>query len=261
MMGAAVTAPSHDQSPAAARDDARQAQGRSEDAAWHALVLKTFQGDEDGQAARLWATQLAALVPPLTPGIGVHVDGKGAMVLFGRYENWEDPQSAKDMETLHGLRVNGKRIFGPIIRTVVYPPRDPADLHPHELLALRHSQPATRILYTLEIGVWGDFDSGELPDQVRRQQAESQVASLRQSGIPAYFHHDPVSRLSTVTVGVFDESAVDPASSLLSPEAERWQKQFPFRLTNGEELRLPIPGRPDLGVVPQRSRLVLVPEF
>jgi hypothetical protein len=228
---------------------------------WHGLALQTFPGDLDGQAAADWSRQLAAVVPPLAPKLRTHVGGKGSMVLYGRYSDWDDPQAGTDMEFLRGIRVNNKRIFGPIVRTEVHPRRNLDTLHPHELLTVRTQFPDGRTKYTLEIEIWGDFDSGMLSEADRRRQVESKVAALRAQGIPAYFHHDPISDLSTITVGIFDEQALDPASGLVSSEVEQWQRRFPTRMTNGEELRLPVQGQPSLGVVPQRTRLVLVPDF
>lgn len=228
---------------------------------YHALVLQTFQGDLDGQAASVWRTQLGLLVPPLEPHLGVHTDRKGAIVIYGHYDGWDDPAVAEDLASLRNLRVNDKRIFGPIIRTTIQPQRKPENIHPHELLSLRLRYPKARTIYTLEIEIWGDFDSGMLSAAARRSHAETRVAELRAAGTPAFFHHDPISQLSTVTVGAFDEMALDAASGLPSTEVERWQRKFPHRLTNGEQLSLPIQGRSDLGAVPQRSRLVLVPEL
>ena len=227
---------------------------------FHTLVLRTFQGD-DGTAARQWHKQLGTLVPPLQPKLAVHVDHKGSFVVFGVYEGWEDPQAALDMKTLRDIRVNDKKIFRAIVRTDVRARRTKEQIHPQELLALRVRYPDARTIYTLEIGVWGDFDSGQLTPEARRRRAESHVAALRSEGVPAFFHHDPTTELSTITVGAFGEDALDPSSGLMSVDVERWQQQFPNRLTNGEELRLPIQGQPQLAAVPQRSRLVLVPEW
>ena len=227
---------------------------------FHTLVLRTFQ-DDDGTAARQWRKQLGTLVPPLQPKLAVHVNRKGSVVVFGIYEGWDDPQATLDMKTLRDLRVNDKKIFTAIMRTDVRPRRTKEQIHPHELLALRVRYPDVRTIYTLEVGVWGDFDSGQLTLEARRGQTESRVAALRSEGVPAFFHHDPATELSTVTVGAFGEDALDPSSGLMSFEVERWQQRFPNRLTNGEELRLPIQGQPQLEAVPQRSRLVLVPEW
>jgi hypothetical protein len=227
----------------------------------HAIVLRTFQDDTSGATAHTWSAQLGTLVPPLKPDLRVHIDSKGSVVVFGNYDGWDDPQAAEDMGTLKDLRVNGKKIFGAIIRTTITPARDPDHLHPHELLTLRKRYPKARTIYTLEIEIWGDFESGELPRDIRLRRAEERVKELRAAGITAYFHHDPISELSTITVGAFDETAIDSSSGIPSREVEMLQKQFPNRLTNGEQLALPIKGRSDLGAVPQRSRLVLVPEL
>jgi len=202
---------------------------------------------------------LVQVVPPLRDKTTVHVDDKGSMVVFGQYEGWDDPLAAADMRTLQNLRVNEKRIFGAIVRTDVRPRRADAELHPHELVALRRRHPDVRTIYTLEIEVWGSFDSGAMTPPERRRLAEQRVATLREEGVPAFFHHDPVKDLSTVTVGAFGDDALDPSSGLVSLDVEQWQHRFPNRLINGEELRLPVQGQPELGTVTQRSRLVLVP--
>jgi len=230
------------------------------DGPWHAIVLKTFPGDMDARAASLWMQRLAILVPPLGPHMGIYRNRKGSQVLHGRYDGWDDPQAELDLEALSGLRINDKRVLGPLIKTCVVPPRDPASLHPHELISIWQRFPDARRLYTLEIGVWGDFASGQFPAKVRRQRAQSQVAALRAQGVNAWFHHDPIAGLSMVTIGIFPESAVDSGSGMVSQEIEMLQRAFPDHLTNGEPLSLPLPGRPDLGAVPQRSRLVVVPE-
>ncbi|MDP7030082.1 MAG: hypothetical protein QF733_07675 [Phycisphaerales bacterium] len=226
---------------------------------FHTLVLQTFPGDR-GETARQWHAQLTQIVPPLQEHTAVHVDGKGSMVVFGHYEGWDDPQAAIDMRTLQNLRVNDKRIFGAIMRTDVRPRRADSALHPHELVALRRRHPDVRTIYTLEIEVWGGFKSGEMTSADRRGHAERRVAELREGGVPAFFHHDPVTDLSTVTVGAFGEDALDPSSGLMSLDVEQWQHRFPNRLINGEELRMPVQGQPELGTVTQRSRLVLVPD-
>ncbi len=226
--------------------------------AFHTLVLQTFPGDS-GDGARRWHAQLTRVIPPLADRTAVHVDDKGSLVVFGQYEGWDDPQAAADMRTLQNLRVNDKRIFGAIMRTDVRPRRPDSALHPHELTALRRRHPNVRTIYTLEIEVWGSFESGSMTPAARRQLAEQRVASLRAEGVPAFFHHDPVNDLSTVTVGAFDEKAIDPSSGLVSLDVQEWQTRFPNRLVNGADLRLPVQGQPELGAVTQRSRLVLVP--
>jgi hypothetical protein len=228
---------------------------------FHTIVLQTFAGDTSGFAAETWRSQLSTLVPPLEPDLRVHTNSKGSVVVFGAYEGWDDPQAAEDMASLKDIRVDRKKIFGAIIRTTIEPERDPTTIRPNELLSLRRQYPRARIIYTLEIEIWGDFDSGVLPDDVRRARAEERVQELRAAGTTAYFHHDLSSRLSTITVGAFDESAIDSSSGLPSRAVEMLQKKFPNRLINGEQLAIPIKGRSDMGAVPQRSRLVLVPEL
>ena len=75
-------------------------------------------------------------------------------------------------------------------------------------------------------------------------------------------HHDDDLRLSMVTVGLFDHTAVDAESGLFAPEVDALLRKFPAHLVNGEPLReLLDRRRPGLGTRVQAPRLVLVPRF
>ena len=76
----------------------------------------------------------------------------------------------------------------------------------------------------------------------------------------AFVYHDDTQRLSMVTVGLFDHTAVDPQSGIHSPDVSAVLDEFPIHLVNGEPLKVPIdPRRPKLGSAPQSPKLVLVP--
>lgn len=225
----------------------------------HAIVLATFPGD-DGTQARAWHRQLNTLLPATAGHVHIHVDDRGAVVLYGRYSNWEDPDARRDLESLNAIRINNARVFGPLMLTHIEPPRDPSTIGRWELASARLAHPDVRGLYTLEVAIWGDFESGELPPHERRQRAEEQVEALRTQGHEAYYHHDERRDLSTVTVGLFDDRAVDPRSGIASPRLERLRTTFPTRMVNGESFNVPVTrGSAQGGTRPQPSRLVEVP--
>ena len=130
------------------------------------------------------------------------------------------------------------------------------------MLSLRLKYPEARTLYTVEVAVWGDFESGDLSSERRRQISEDYARSLRTAGHQAWFHHDEIKQMSTVTIGVFDHRAVDAESGIRSPGVERVVDTFPMRLVNGQPLMIPVI-RGDLGsgTRPQKPMLVEVPHL
>ncbi len=95
-----------------------------------------------------------------------------------------------------------------------------------------------------------------------REHAESYTRKLRAQGFEAYFHHDDDRRLSMITVGLFDQTAIDAQSGLLSPPVEHLMRRFPQHLVNGEPLSEPVDRlRPRRGTRIQKPLLVLVPRL
>jgi hypothetical protein len=182
------------------------------------------------------------------------------MALYGRYAGWDDPTASEDATTLSEIRVNGTRIFGPIIRADIKHARAADDYSDLELISVWTRYPNARDLYALEVELWGDFDSGELPASRRRDRAIQRTGELRRQGIQAYCHHDERRALSTITVGIFSDTAINPQSGIPDPDLARLQQTFPLRLVNGEELHMPVqPGGSAQNVQPIRSRLIKVP--
>ena len=121
-----------------------------------------------------------------------------------------------------------------------------------ELLSARRTYPNARVLYTVEVAVWGDFGGGLLADNERRRLAQEYAQSLRRAGHKAWFHHNERKKMSTVTVGIFDHSAIDSDSGIHSDAVERVMSQFSARLVNGELLMEPL--IPRIQVLEQESR-------
>ncbi len=224
------------------------------------IVLATFTSTAHADQAVEYRQKLGILLPSLDPGLRTHPDSRGSLVVFGSYTDWTDPDARADVQRLRNLTVNNRQIFPQAMIAELKVPRDPGTVPDNELVSLRIKYPDIRTLYTLEIAVWGDFESGEYPPSRRRSAAEGYARALRQQGMPAFFHHDDARQMSMVTVGVFDYSAMDASTGIKSPEVERFVRQFPRRLVNGEPLiDLYDPQDPAKGGRPQPPRLVEVP--
>jgi hypothetical protein len=134
------------------------------------------------------------------------------------------------------------------------------NLHPHDLWTVRRAYPNVVPIYSLDVAIWGDFDSGELPISTRRNLAEQYAATLRSRGFESFFYHDDEQNLSSVTVGLFGHNAVDAETGFYSWEVDSLLEQFPERLVNGEQfMEFRNPYDPALGMKPQQPRLVEVP--
>ena len=129
-------------------------------------------------------------------------------------------------------------------------------------MSVRQLHPNVNPLYTLQVAVWGDFESGKLTLEQIHQKAEAYTTELRVKSFEAYFHHDDDQRLSVVTIGVFDRRAIDPQTGFFSPEVEALIHRFPAHLVNGEPL-MEIKNRrdPRRSRQPQTPRLVEVPKL
>ncbi|MCP3904146.1 MAG: hypothetical protein GY715_10985 [Planctomycetes bacterium] len=224
------------------------------------IVLRTFSGDDHAASA----ANMVHSVPRLDPRLGQahpHTTSRGSMVVFGVYDTAESPAAQRDLEWIKGIKIRERQVFPTAILSRINPGPGRRRYEPHELLSVRRMYPNVNPLYSLQVGVWGDFDSGMLLSRIQ-ERAEAQVLELRSKGYEAFVHHDRDKRLSMVTVGLFDKSAVDAQSGIYSPEVERLFREFPAHLVNGEKLEEPINARaPQLGTRTQSPRLVLVPSL
>lgn len=224
------------------------------------IVLATFGGTSHREEAEQYRQRAAVLLPDMADSIRTHPSAGGSLVVCGRYTGWKDAGAKQDIKTLQELTINGVQVFPQAILTELSTPRDPNSIDEAELVSLRFRYPDIRVLYTLEIAIWGDFESGQWPESTRRAAAERHARSLRQRGVPAFYHHDPAREMSMVTVGVFDHRAIDGQTGLRSPQVERFLMDFPERMVNGEQvIDLYDPSDPSKGGRPQEPRIVEVP--
>lgn len=225
------------------------------------VVLATFAEEGHAEAAANMIQQLRTLAPELaTPR--VHRTSRGSLVVYGEYESPRSPAAQRDLQQIKQITSRGRRVFPRAMLSRINLRSAQERFHPLELLSVRKHYPNVDPLYTLEVAVWGDFESGQLTLAEIHRQAEAYVARLRAGGLEAYFHHDDDKQLSSVTVGVFDRTAINPQSGLYSPEVNELMRRFPARLVNGEPLNELIDRRrPSRGTRVQRPMLMHVPNL
>lgn len=239
--------------------DARKAPApRAASGRW-SVLLATFSGEGHAARAAEFRDEVARRYP-VFGGAFVEPRRGGSIVVVGRYASADDPAAQEALSLAKGIAAGGSRPFAAAMLVRRTTAADAAPPKPHDLRSLRARSPGRTELYTLQIGIWSTFGTKEIsPAEVMRR-AELEVAKLRAQGYEAWFHHDPDSEMSTITVGSFGSDAYDPRSTLYAPEVERLMRAFPKHLVNGEEVLVPADLRRGSGSLrPQGPRLVEVP--
>jgi hypothetical protein len=226
-----------------------------------AIVIATFTGQQHAQLAATTLTQLASMYPWLGQNIRMQPRSRGTVLAYGDYKGYEDAEAQKDLAMLRGVMdQNGLQLFPQIMLVKFKGSTVQKNLHPHDLWTVRREYPTLVPIYTLEVAVWGDFESGQFPVAKRRAVAERYASELRGKGFEAFFYHNDDAALSSVTVGLFGFNALDAETGFYSPEVEAMMSKFPKRLVNGQEvLQYFNPAKPELGASPQRPILAEVP--
>ena len=225
------------------------------------IVLATFPSETGAMdAANRMVSQLRTLAPDLTD-VWVHATGGGAMVVSGHYDSAESPDAQADLRRVKSTLIREQPAFARAMLTRIKLRPVTAGINPYALLSVRLRYPNRDPLYTLEVGIWSDFESGELSLDEIHDKAEAQTRQLRSQGFEAYFYHDNDKRLSSVTVGVFDHKAIDPRTGLFTAALQQLMDNFPAHLVNGEPLLEPIDGRDARrGTRVQKPMAVLIPK-
>ena len=153
----------------------------------YAITVATFTGAHHNEAAREAASAFVLLRPDVGKMLVVRPRRRGSVLTFGSYSGYSDPSAQEDLKILRSIRLaNGRPAFGQMILTRFRSPRAMQSLHPYDLWTVRRDYPTIVPIYTLDVAIWGDFDSGQLPKAKRRSLAEKYAASLRtKSGGPA----------------------------------------------------------------------------
>lgn len=198
------------------------------------VVLAAFRGESGEQDAAAALAQIRAM-----PGFGdafVELRGQNHLVGWGRYDSVSD-QGAK--EALQRARsyadASGRRPFSAAILLAPDFSQSVASSGKPEWNLIRAREIfGKQAKYTLQIGTYGGIQPGqavgaELAEA--RAAAEAAVAQLRGQGELAFYYHSP--RMSTVTVGLFDDAVLD---NPLHPDLVAVRRKFPNRLHNGKGL-------------------------
>lgn len=238
--------------------DARSASARPVSQGRWSVLLGTFSGDDHEARADEFQSEVQRRYP-IFGEVFIEPRRGGSMVVAGRFASTDDPAAQEALSLAKGITAGGGRPFAAAMLVRRTTAADTTPPKPYDLRSLRARYPGRAEVYTLQIGLWGTFGTREIdPAEVRRR-AELEVARLRAQGYEAWFHHDPDSELSTVTVGSFGADAYDPRSTLYAPEVERLMRAFPKHLINGEEVLVPTDQRRAGELRPQGPRLVEVP--
>lgn len=224
------------------------------------ILLGSFTGPEHEQQARRALGQYQAALPDLADAF-ITQTPRGSMVAYGSYSAPSDAAAQADLQRIKSIAVGQSRPFARVIMSPLTSPRPAGRAGSRfDLMTARDQHPDVNPLYTLQVAVWGDFESGTLSLAEIHRRAEDYAAKLRGQGVEAYVYHNDLAKLSMVTVGVFDSSSIDAEAGLMSPELATLRKRFPAHLVNGEEFHEPINRNlPNRGTRLQEPRLVEVP--
>jgi hypothetical protein len=240
-----------------------QASADPADQSTWSLVLGTFTEGDHITAAQRMIADMPKIAPQIM-GARVHTTAKGSMVVYGQYDDREDPRAKQDQERLKQITVNGRKVFNRVPLTRLDMRLSKGQLSPIDLLSARRAHPNVDPLYTLDVAIWLTNDDRKQGEIVTandvRQRADAYAKKLRAQGHEAYFYHDEANNRSIVTVGLFDRRAINQKSGLFSSDVTMLMKKFPARLVNGEPIEtLKARFLPQLGTQPQTPVLVLVP--
>lgn len=225
------------------------------------VLLRTFSGPESRRSGATMVKTCVRIDPKLADARVHHID-EGAMVIYGHYAEATGDDAQAGLAWIKGLQFGGRPVFPRAMLTRIVADPGNRRYSALELMSIRARYPNVEPLYTLQVGIWGDFGGGRLSDEQIRHEAEAHARRLRVEGLEAYVHHDSDKQLSTVTIGLFDHTALDPQTGfIVDPALELLKQRHPHNLVNGEPLREPIDSRrPGAGTRIQASRLVLVPK-
>lgn len=227
----------------------------------YAIVVATFTGDHHAESASATRLQLVSQYPSIGHNLVLRPRSRGSVLSYGNYRGYDDIKAKKDIEMLRSIpTTRGTPLFTQIMLMKFKASRSLDNLHPYDLWTVRREFPKMVPIYTLEVAVWGDFESGQFPQAKRRAVAEKYASELRGKGFKAYFHHNDDVELSSVTVGLFGHSAVDAETGFYSQEVEATMSRFPARLVNGQQVMEYFnPSKPEMGSNVQPPCLAEVP--
>ena len=185
----------------------------------YGIVLATFPGAGSAEAATSLRLQLAPAFPGLASKILLHERRNGWVVAFGDYTGFDDPRARQDIEMIRRLRgPRGNQLFPQVLLTRFRAPRAMSDLHPLDLWSVRQEYPDIDPLYTLDIAIWGDFESGQWSASKRRSARRAAAEEMFLAG-PASTATSPTTAVVLPTYPAAVKPSRKPATMNGSPAA------------------------------------------
>ncbi len=225
-------------------------------ASW-AVVLATFSDDGHKEMAKAARDRLAESYPALKDSF-VRSTDRGSVVMLGAFGSPKDDQARALLESVKTLSPDGRnRPFAKAYFSRVPGTGGPVSAYDLTSCAKKR-MPGVHPTFTVQVAMWGDFDSNTMTQDQVDAKAEAHCRALRARGLEAYVHSDSDKHTAIVTVGIFDSTAYDARSTLFSGPVERLFKQFPAMLVNGEELLVPPPKGAPAGTPASKQPCVLI---
>ncbi|MSR18252.1 MAG: hypothetical protein EXS00_03625 [Phycisphaerales bacterium] len=225
------------------------------DGSW-GIVLLTYAQDGHRKTAESARADIVFRFPTLSDAYLVSKN-TGSAIFVGHYTSPNDPAARTRMDAVKAIQDGANKPFIRAMLTRCETSSTPPGKF--DLRQVRLRNPDEHPLYSLQVAVWSDLQSGEMSLAEIRGKAEACAEQLRLGGLMAFYHHDDHRKMSTVTVGVFNSKAYNPRSTLFAPEVEALMRQFPKHLVNGEPLLVQVDPADSTNMQPQRCRLVEIP--
>jgi len=191
----------------------------------HSSVWAIALGQVEGPTHRADAARRRAQIAAASgmPEVWIVDEGDRSVIYHGRYDSPQNDRAQADLKRWQQLLAQRA---APVDLAALVPVQAGVDAGAggHDLRLARE-----RGVYTLQIGFFENRDAN-----VQRSGAETWVRKLRQEGIEAYYYHGP--NRSVVTVGVFDEQAIEVNEGrveIVDPRLRELQRRFPHNLANG----------------------------
>ncbi len=225
------------------------------------IAICLYTGDEHAEVARIACEHVQR--EGGLPGAFTQPRGKGTLVAYGRFDGPEDPRAQAELKRLHEMKVKDETPYA-LVWLAPPPVSSKVKIGSMPQFELRQAKAyyGDHALYTLQVGVYGrrDLDKPTEKDLAdARKAAEAAVVELRQAGEEAFYYHGPT--MSTVTVGVFDESDFDPqVPSYQSTRLREAKRLHPYNLYNGQAIKVKKKMGDRVVEQIQPSGLVAVPE-
>ena len=123
-------------------------------------LLDTYLGTYTGEGHETSAARMVRDLPRVDPALStswVHSTERGSSVFWGRYAGPDDAAAQRDLQHVRGLAAAGRPVFPRALLSRVR--LNVGSQSQYALLSVRDRYPKVDPLYTLQVAVWGVFES------------------------------------------------------------------------------------------------------